>query len=1126
MSNPSAFVHLQLHSEYSLLDGAIRIKRLVNHCKEHGISSVALTDTTNLFGAIDFYFSAKKAGIHPIIGAEVFITEDMTVKHKTNERLVLLCQNLVGYQNLCHILTAAHMKGFYYNARADIPLLKKHAEGLIAISHGYWGPVAQLLQLQFIDKAAEMATVLSDVFPNRFYLGIQRTEELGQDQRTMDMIAFAKSQDLPIVALNDVYFLHENEGWMQDLLQCIKTGREIEIDDQNNSRRSHHFMRSEADMLALFQDVPDACENTVKIAQSCQLELVTDQVLLPHFECPNGMRPEAYLEELVWKGIHDKYSEVTEEIRHRVQVELTTISDMQYPIYFLIIYDFLAFCDQAMIPVGPGRGSAAGSIVAYALNITRIDPMAYQLLFERFLNPERVTMPDIDIDFCIKRRSEVIDYISKKYGSDRVAQIVTFGTMAARGVVRDVGRALGVPLDLVDRMAKLIPSAPGQNMSIKDALQDVSELNQLYQSDAQAKQVLDYGQQLEGFARHSSTHAAGVVISRDPLATIVPLINNDGQATTHYSMTNLESLGLLKMDILGLRNLTVIQDACDLIREKHSAFNLANIPMDDSATYALLCSGETVGVFQCESPGMRRLIIDLKPQCFEDIIALLALYRPGPLGSGMVNDFISNKSGQTTVTYDLPELEPILKDTYGMIVYQEQVMQIASVIGGFSLGESDMLRRAMGKKKKSVMDQMRQQFLTGATQKKIDVVKAEKIFDLCYKFAEYGFNKSHSAAYAFITYQTAYLKAHYPNEYMVALLNSVLGNTDRLSVYFFELKRLNIPFVIPCVNQSLHCFHLRDNTVYFGLGSVKGVGEQPVQDIITERLNGPFTSMYDFFHRLKGSDVNKRVVEHLIKAGAFAAIESNKNKLLGCYEPVMEKMHISSKHQQSGMIGLFESLDEDVFTDIINGSTHAGFSELELLKMEKDLVGDYLTAHPLDQFLAMTNESFPMKDITIDCDGQSVTVIGILSDVQHRLSKSNQPFSKVQVEDFTSKREAMAFRSNDYEQIKAGLLDGYVVKLQVKIRAKESDIMMMIESVEVLNQSLGAQICHVDIVEGIPEDQLHRIKHVCCLHRGATPLFFHVNNGCIQANKKYWIKSEAIPIIREILGEQNVWMEH
>ena len=465
---------------------------------------------------------------------------------------------------------------------------------------------------------------------------------------------------------------------------------------------------------------------------------------------------------------------------------------MKYPIYFLIIYDFLAFCTEEGIPVGPGRGSAAGSIVSYALNITRVDPIEYQLLFERFLNPERVTMPDVDIDFCIKRRGEVIDYISRKYGDDHVAQIVTFGTMAARGVVRDVGRAMGAPLDFVDRLAKLIPSSPGHNMTIKEAIEEVPELSELYQSDMQAKQLLNFGQQLEGFARHSSTHAAGVVISKDPLSTIVPLLNNDGQTTTHYTMNSLETLGLLKMDILGLRNLTVIRDACDDIQKYEPTFDIDAISIDDPQTYDLMCTGEAIGIFQCESPGMRRLIVDLKPTCFEDIIALLALYRPGPLGSGMVSDFISNKSGKTKVVYDLPELEPILKDTYGMIVYQEQVMQIASEIGGFSLGESDMLRRAMGKKKKDVMDQMKWQFLDGAKTKGFDVGIAEKIFELCYKFAEYGFNKSHSAAYALISYQTAYLKAHYPKEYMIALLNSVLGNTDRTAVYVSEARRLKM----------------------------------------------------------------------------------------------------------------------------------------------------------------------------------------------------------------------------------------------------------------------------------------------------------------------------------------------
>ena len=1125
MSVDAKFVHLHVHSEFSLLDGAVRVPRLLDACVEDH-PAIALTDKGNLFGAIDFYFGAKSKGIHPIIGVEVFFTEDMSVKTKTMERLILLCQNQKGYENLCHIVTEGHVRGFYYNPRVDLDCLTAHSDGLICISPGYWGPVAQFLQSHFMDQAKGIATDLATVFKDRFYLGVQRTGELGTDQICDDVVTISKDLQLPIVALNDVYFLKNDEGWMQDLLQCIKTGREIDIDDQNNSKRSQHYLKTPQEMVDLFSDLPESIENTVKIANECQLEIIADQVLLPHFECPDGLTPEAYLEQLVWEGMHQKYTEITTDIRQRVEFELEIINKMQYPIYFLIIYDFLHFCVEANIPVGPGRGSAAGSIVAYALNITKIDPIPYNLLFERFLNPERVSMPDIDIDFCIKRRGEVIEYISQKYGDDHVAQIVTFGTMAARGVVRDVGRALGVPLDFVDRVAKLIPSAPGQNMSIKEAIEDVEELGQVYRGDPMGTQLLDYGMKLEGFARHSSTHAAGLVISRDPLSTIVPLMNNDGQITTHYTMNNLEKLGLLKMDILGLRNLTVIRDACDLICKYVPGFDIENIPMDDRATYDLFSTGESIGIFQCESPGMRRLIVDLKPKTFEDVVALLALYRPGPLGSGMVSDFISNKSGKTKVVYDLPQLEPILKDTYGMIVYQEQVMQIATAVGGFSLGQSDMLRRAMGKKKKDVMDQMKDEFLSGAKQKKIDVGIAEKIFDLCYKFAEYGFNKSHSAAYAMVSYQTAYLKTHYPNEYLLGLLMSVLGNTDRTAIYVSEAKRLGIGIVPPNVNASVYLHVLKDGAIIFGLGSIKGIGEAPVDTIVQERnANGPFVSVFDFFNRLKGRDVNKRVVEHLIRSGALDCLDENRSKLLGCFEDILDKMQSSARHSSEGMMGLFQTLDEDFYTDILNNSSYKEFGHLELLRFEKELVGDYLSSHPLDEFLPQWKDGVALGDLGDSFDKEVVDVVGVLSNVNHRMTKTNRPFSMGEIEDFGRKITILAFDSPKYSSIAAQLQDDVIVKLTGKVKVRNAEVSLMVESVQSLTSQLAQKICHVDLLEEQSLDDLHQIKQICLLNRGQIPLYFHIQHQTIETSKKYWIKDSAIAEIESIVGEQKVWLE-
>jgi DNA polymerase-3 subunit alpha len=1127
MAIDSKFVHLQVHSEFSLLDGAIRIPKLLSDCNEQGRQAIALTDKGNLFGAIDFYFGAKSKGILPIIGCEIHLAEDMSVKTKTMERLILLCQNQVGYENLCQIISAAHVEGFYYQPRTDLNFLRQYSEGLICISTGYWGPIAQLLQSHFLDQAKDVADKIHEIFPNRFYLGVQRTGEPGMDQLSNEIVEFGNAHSLPVVALNDVYFLTNEDGWMQDMLHCIQTGREIDIDDQNNSKLSQHYLKSDEEMIELFKDVPEAISNTVKIANECDLELIADQVLLPRFECPDDLTPEAYLEKLVWEGIHQKYSDVTQEINERVKFELEIINKMQYPIYFLIIYDFLAYCTETEIPVGPGRGSAAGSIVAYALNITKIDPIRYQLLFERFLNPERVSMPDIDIDFCIKRRGEVIDYISEKYGDDHVAQIVTFGTMAARGVVRDVGRALGVPLDFVDRVAKLIPSAPGQNVSIREAIDSVDELSAIYAQDPVAKQLLNSGMKLEGFARHSSTHAAGLVISRDPLSKMVPLMNNDGQITTHFTMNNLEKLGLLKMDILGLRNLTVIRDACDRICQIKPDFDIDEIPLDDKATYDLFSTGESIGIFQCESPGMRRLIVDLKPQCFEDIIALLALYRPGPLGSGMVSDFISNKSGKTKVHYDLPELEPILKDTYGMIVYQEQVMQIATAVGGFSLGQSDMLRRAMGKKKKDVMDQMKDEFLAGAKAKSLNVGIAEKIFDLCYKFAEYGFNKSHSAAYALVSYQTAYLKTHYPNEYLLGLLLSVLGNTDRTAVYVSEAKRLGINVIPPDVNHSTYLHQLDGDDLIFGMGSVKGVGEAPVETIVSERQeNGRYTSVFDFFNRIKGRDVNKRVVEHLIRAGALDSIEKNRSKLLGVYEDILDKMQVSMRHQQAGQVGLFQTLDEDFYGDLLASCDYNELSDLELLRHEKELIGDYLSAHPLDGFLDEWKTGVALSDLGDTFDKEVVDVVGVLSNVAHRTTKTNRPFSMGEIEDFGAKLTFLAFDSPAYSGLLPFMKDDLIVKLKVKVKVRNAEVSLMLEEIHPLNQDLAEKICHVDLLENHSPEQLHQIKQACVMNRGKIPIVFHVQQTIINTSKKYWINENALSVLASIVGEQKVWVEN
>ncbi len=1128
MDNAS-FIHLQVRSEFSLLEGAIRIPQLISACNTHQMPAVALTDKGNMFGAVDFYFEAKRQGIRPIIGCELHWTTDIAAKAKPTDRIILLCMNTVGYENLCHIVTDANIHGFYYVPRVDMSRLADRTEGLICILPGYGGPVQQLIQSYFMDDARHLADAFRGLFPDRLYLGVQRTNEPGMPQLANDVIEFGTTHAIPLVALNDVYFLESTDGWMHDMVTCIKTGREIDSDDQANASLSQHYLTSPQHMADLFADCPQALANTVAIAKQCDLTLAADHVLLPRFNCPEDQTPDTYLTELVWQGIHKKYSTLTDTIKERVAFELATINQMNYAIYFLIIYDFLDFCLKSDIPVGPGRGSAAGSIVAYALNITKIDPIEYNLLFERFLNPERVSMPDIDIDFCIKRRGEVIAYISQTYGSDHVAQIVTFGTMAARGVIRDVGRALGVPLSAVDRLAKMVPSSPGHMVSIAEALDTVPELAAVYNTDPQAKQLLDYGMKLEGLSRHASTHAAGIVISRDPLSKLVPLMTNDGQVTTQYTMTNLEKLGLLKMDILGLRNLTVIRDTGTYIHEHTPDFDIDKIPLDDPDTYAVMATG--VGIFQCESPGMRRLIADLKPQCFEDVIAVLALYRPGPLGSGMVNDFISNKSGKTQVAYDLPQLEPILKDTYGMIVYQEQVMQIATTVGGFTLGESDMLRRAMGKKKKDEMAKMRDAFLSGAKQQGIAPEVAEKVFNLCDKFAEYGFNKSHSAAYALISYQTAYLKAHFPREYMLGLLLSVVGNTDRTAVYVAEAKRLGLVVAPPNVNRSHYSPILEGDTIVFGLGGIKAIGEAPVQALVQEReANGPFTTLFDFFNRLNGRDINKRVFEHLIRVGALDDIDPNRSRLLGCYEQILEHMAHSRRHRMAGQVGLFDTLEEDHYTDLLDAADYREYTTLALLQMEKELMGDYLSAHPLTEFREMWEAGVPLVNLTVDRDGEVVTVVGILENVIQGTTKNDNPFVRGDIADFDTKIGFVVFDFGGGSFGRKGVANIDVIKNDAIVRMtgtvvnRSSEISLRVESVVPISNQLAETICHIDILDE-SLGPLHAIHGVCKAHRGNIPIYFHVRETIIKAGKKFWITKDAIGILESMLGEQTVWVE-
>ena len=1127
----ASFVHLHVHTQYSLLESPIKIPDLIDQAVKANMPSLAITDNGTMYGIIQFYMHAKSKGIKPIIGCEMYLAENASVKERGWHRLILLCQNYTGYQNLIKLVTQANLDGFYYKPRTDFQTLKDHTEGLIAISPGLRGPIGYMLRQNEKEEAKALATAFKDAFQGEFYLGVQFLDQPMEDIINESSKELGEELGIPIVATNDVYYLAQKDAEIKDILGCIQTGKLLHEETRGRNLSDAHYFKSEAEMQATFAQYPEALENTLKIAQKCNLVIETEQVKLPHFECPDNLSAEDYLEKLVWEGIDKKYNEITDEIRARVKFELDVIKPMQYATYFLIIYDFLHYCTQSQIPTGPGRGSAAGSIVSYALDITKIDPLKYNLLFERFLNPERVSMPDIDLDFCIRRRSEVIDYIIAKYHKDHVSQIATFGTMASRGVIRDVGRVLDVPLREVDRIAKLIPSTPGQYCSIPEALETVPDLKKIYESSDEYKQLFDIAIQLEGVSRHTSIHAAGVVISRDPLASVVPLIRNDGQVATQFSMTDLEKVGLLKMDILGLRNLTVMEDAVALIHQKYGVMlDLNALPDDDVKTYDLLCSGNTMGIFQLEGRGMRALIKEMQPRVFEDIIAALALYRPGPLGSGMVSDFISNKLGKTTVKYDLPELESILKETYGLIVYQEQVMQIASVIGGFTLGQADMLRRAMGKKKKEEMDKLREEFLNGARQRNFPADKSKRIFELCYKFAEYGFNKSHSAAYALISYQTAYLKANYPVEYMVALLSSIFGSTDRVSLYIQECRQMGIPVLPPDINFSEKMFsiELTGETkdipgIRFGLLAIKNVGEAAIENILKNREAG-YKTLGELCSRCDNKQINKRVLENLIKSGACDSL-GDRGELLGNYERLSDFAQSLARERENGQLGLFEGADP-AQNLVLDPKHHVYISKGDRLKNEKALLGLYLSGHPLEEYQKQL-EKMPraIDTLTLEDEDSRVTLLGLICDTRKMITKTKKEMLVGTLEDMTGSIEIVVFQTKKYETIAPHFVDDAIVLIHARVRVSQEQVSLICDDLEPLHQN-DAKKVYID-TENLENMEIYKtLRKVFMENRGGVPVILMVGDTKIQAHEKYRISGEepVLLAIEKILGAGHYWV--
>jgi len=1039
------FVHLHVHSDYSLLDGAAKPARLAARAAELGMPALALTDSGNLFAAVEFYLAARKAGVKPILGMEIFLTRgsrhDKTPRNARGlDHLVLLARDLAGFRNLMKISTAGYLEGFYYRPRVDYELLEQHAGGLIALSSGMSGALARELLEGRPRQALELGGRYREIFGDRFYVELQDHGIAHQRPLIPQLKDVAAKIGAGMVATNDVHYLTPDEAEAQEILVLIQQQRTVSDPNRFRSGTDQRYMKSGGEMEALFGRIPESLAATGEIAESVELELDFDKLLLPDFPLPEGFAtPDDYLVHLALEGLRARYREVTDALNERLQFELGIIRRMGYAGYFLIVRDFIRHARDSGIAVGPGRGSAAGSLVAYALGITDIDPIRFGLLFERFLNPERVSMPDIDVDFDYRRRGEVIDYVKHKYGEDSVTQIITFGTMAARGVIRDVGRALGIEFAEVDRIAKLVPMELG--ITLDRALEQVPELREMAASDEAHARLIRTARTLEGMSRHASTHAAGVLIAPGRLDEVVPLFKSGkGEISTQWDMKSVEKAGLLKMDFLGLRTLTVIEDALDLIVERTgSRPDLAALPIDDPDTFDLLRHAQTVAVFQLESSGMRDLLRRLAPETFEDIVAVNALYRPGPMGSGMVQNFIDRKHGRERITYEHEILEPILKPTYGMMVYQEQVMQIASAMAGFTLGEADLLRRAMGKKKKEEMDAQEKKFVSGAVARGIAEATARKVFELMAYFAGYGFNKSHSAAYAMVSYHTAYLKAHHAAEFLAATLTSEMDSTDRVVVLVEECRRLGIPVLPPHLNASRARFHVGDDGIRFGLGAVKNVGVHSIEEMVKEReRRGAFPSIFDLARRVPHEVLNRRVLESLVAAGALDGLGPSRAAMFEAAGTALEagarRQHDEAMGQTSLFGGTEGAAGEPTLPDLPEWDRNTR------LRREKEVLGFYLSEHPLDAYRDEISAVASGDTARLKAMGSGVEVglLGVVTAVVRKLDKKGRTMGFLVVEDYAGTLECVLF--NDvFEKVKEFLEADRVVLVRGRLDRRDPE---------------------------------------------------------------------------------------
>ena len=1101
------FVHLHAHSEYSLLDGSIKVERLVNRAKELGMPAVALTDHGNMFGMIHFYRAARKAKIKPILGIEAYITRrsrhDRSRKKgelSQTDHLILLARNVEGYHNMIRLSSIGYTEGYYYKPRIDFEVLEKHAQGLIATTSCLRGTVAQMALNSGYEEAKSAADRYRSIFgKDNYYIEMQ--DHGLEPQKKLNEIYKQMSEDMGIATIvtNDVHYLNKEDADAHEVLLCLQTGSDLDDPRRFRFASKELYFKTEKEMRELFPDTPEAIENTVAVAEKCDVVLDEGSLHLPKFPLPEGFeRNIDYLRHLSHQGLKQRYGDVSKETKDRLEYELGVIEGMEFPGYFLIVRDIVRFAKEQGIAVGPGRGSAAGSLVTYAVGITDIDPIEHGLLFERMLNPERVSMPDIDIDFCFERREEVINYVIERYSKENVCQIITFGTMGARGVVRDVGRVMKVPYAEADRIAKLIPDVPGT--SLGESLEKVPELKTLINNRSEYRKLMDYCLTLEGLSRHAGTHAAGIIITPTPLVNHVPLFrSNRGEITSQYDMKSIDAIGLLKIDVLGLRTLTVIDKALNLISVNYG-LEIApeEIPSDDEKTFELLRAGDTTGVFQLESAGMRELLRNLQPTTFSDIIAVNALYRPGPLQSGMVSHFVDCKHGRKKIKYDHPILEPILCDTYGVILYQEQVMQIASNMAGFTLGEADLLRKAMGKKQMDVMEGQRRKFVSGAVDNGIPKRVAQNIFNQMEKFAQYGFNKSHSAAYAVVSVRTAFLKANYPAEFMAATLTSEMDKTDRILVLLEDCRDIGIKIVPPNINTSETEFRAKDGCIFYGLAAIKNVGRGAVEHIVEEKgMGGPFRSLENLCSRVSSRVVNKRVYESLIQSGALDSMPGHRAQKMKSLELNMERAARRSRDAERGQFGLFGDTDE---TDEAPLEECETWSKREELGREKEALGFFLTGHPLEKFksiLAMMS-STTSKDIKSTSNGKEAVFGGLVVGLSQKTDRKNNPMAFVTIEDREGQAEAILF-SDVLDKARQHIQEDGVVLLRGKISNRNGgEGKLLVSSVTPVSEEKFPSSKEVYVtldLETLGQEKVEELKGLLSAHTGDVKLYFQLKEG-------------------------------